>query len=85
MLSRSASCRVARPMRGNNVEQRPVIAAKLALAAWPREAAMDLPKREVTMNAVSRSLGSLGSLAGLHERMRISVGSRIASCMRQLA
>jgi sugar lactone lactonase YvrE len=61
------------------LEQRPVIAAKLALAAWPREAAMDLPKREVTMNAVSRSLGSLGSLAGLHERMRIAVGASVYS------
>jgi hypothetical protein len=48
------------------LEQRPVNAAKLALAAWPRQAAMDLPKREVTLNAVSRSL------AGLHERLRIS-------------
>ncbi|MGH6937195.1 MAG: WD40 repeat domain-containing protein, partial [Methylocella sp.] len=55
------------------LEQRPVDAAKLALAAWPRERAMDLPKRDVTMNAVSRSL------AGLHERMRIATDAPIYS------
>jgi WD40 repeat protein len=47
-------------------DQRPVDAVKYALAAWPRQRAMDLPKREVTLNAVSRSL------AGLYEQMRIS-------------
>ncbi|MGH6812924.1 MAG: toll/interleukin-1 receptor domain-containing protein, partial [Methylocella sp.] len=51
------------------LEQRPVNAAKLALAAWPRGAAMDLPKRDVTLNAVLRSL------AVLHERMRIATGA----------
>src|SRR5580704_13337072 len=47
------------------LEQRPSNAAKLALAAWPRPGATDLPNREVTLSAVFRSL------AGLHERMGI--------------
>jgi WD domain, G-beta repeat len=55
-----------RPISDGYAEQHPVNAAKLALAAWPRDAATDMPKREVTMNAVSRSL------AGLHERTRIA-------------
>jgi hypothetical protein len=55
------------------VDQRPLDAAKYALAAWPRPGAMDLPKRDVTLNAVSRSL------AGLHERMRIATGAPITS------
>src|ERR1700732_5116023 len=55
------------------LEQRPVTAAELALAAWPRDAAMDLPKREVTLNAVSRIL------SGPHERMRITTNDRINS------
>jgi len=46
---------------------------KLALAAWPRDAAMDIPEREVTLNAVSRSL------AGLHERIRIPTNSSVMS------
>jgi MTH538 TIR-like domain (DUF1863) len=37
-------------------EQRPVNAAKLALAAWPGDAATDMRKREVALNALSRSL-----------------------------
>jgi hypothetical protein len=41
------------------VEERPVDAVKLALAAWPRRGAMDLPKREVTLNAVSHILAGL--------------------------
>jgi hypothetical protein len=55
------------------LERRPMDAAKLALAAWPRPGAMDLPKREVTLDALSRSL------AGLHERMRIATDSHIYS------
>jgi len=55
------------------VERHPVNAAKLAIAAWPRDAATDIPKREVTLNAVSHSL------AGLHERSRIRVGNPISS------
>ena len=46
-------------------------AAKLGLAAWPRPGAMDMPKRDVTTNAVSRSL------AGLHVRMRVATDSII--------
>jgi hypothetical protein len=48
------------------LDQRPWNTAKLALAAWPRQASPDLPEREVTLNAVSLSL------ARLHERMRIA-------------
>ena len=55
------------------LERRPMDAAKLALAAWPRPGAMNLPKREVTLNAVSRIL------SGLHERMRITTGDSINS------
>jgi hypothetical protein len=55
------------------LDQRPWNTAKLALAAWPRKGAMDLPKREVTLNAVLRSL------ADLHERMRIATASSIVS------
>jgi hypothetical protein len=55
------------------LEQRPSNAAKLALAAWPRPGATDLPNREVTLSAVFRSL------AGLHERMGISTNSSITS------
>ncbi|HXN88172.1 MAG TPA: hypothetical protein VN890_02260, partial [Methylocella sp.] len=55
-------------------EHRPVDAAKYALAAWPRGAAMDIPKREATLDALSRSL------AGLHdERMRITTKAPITS------
>jgi len=57
----------------SELEKRPVNAAKLALAAWPRDAAMDIPEREVTLNAVSRSL------AGLHERIRIPTNSSVMS------
>jgi WD40 repeat protein len=49
--------------------QRPLEAAKLALAAWPRDAAMGIPKRDVTLNVISRSLASL------HERRRIATGA----------
>jgi WD40 repeat protein len=55
------------------MDRRPINAAKLALAAWPRDATMAIPKRDVTMNAVSRSL------AGLHERMRITTDAAIHS------
>ncbi len=54
-------------------EQRPVDAAKLALAAWPRKGAMDLPKRKVTLDALSQSL------ADLHERKRFTSESVITS------
>jgi WD40 repeat protein len=54
-------------------EKRPVNAAKLALAAWPRGAAMDLLKRDVALNALPRSL------AGLHERMRILAQDKVNS------
>ncbi|MGH6800561.1 MAG: toll/interleukin-1 receptor domain-containing protein, partial [Methylocella sp.] len=50
---------------------RPENAAKLALAAWPRPGAMDLPKREVTLDTVSRNL------TNLRERMRITTGAAI--------
>ena len=55
------------------LEQRPVDAAKLALAAWPRPGTTDLPKREVTLNTVVRSL------AALHEQIRITTDDIIAS------
>src|SRR5262249_8467780 len=55
------------------LDQRPWNTAKLALAAWPRRGAMDLPKREVTVNATLRSL------AGLHERMRIVTDAFVTS------
>src|SRR5271166_1374676 len=55
------------------VEKRPVDAAKLALAAWPRPGAMDLPKREVTLNALTRAV------FGWHERKRISTDANIPS------
>ncbi len=61
------------------LEQRPVNAAKLALATWPRLGATDLPKREVTLDAVSRSLVGLVGLAGLHERVRIYAESPVTS------
>ena len=48
-------------------------AAKLALAAWPRPGAMDLPKRDMTMDVLSHSL------AGLHERICITTNSSIDS------
>jgi WD40 repeat protein len=54
-------------------EDQPVDAAKLALAAWPRPGAMDLPKRDVTANALSRSL------VGLYEHMRINTDSAVRS------
>jgi DNA-binding beta-propeller fold protein YncE len=54
-------------------EHRPVNGAKLALAAWPRKGAMDLPKRDVTLDAVSRSLD------GLDERARIITDARVNS------
>jgi WD40 repeat protein len=57
----------------SDVDKRPVDAAKFGLAAWPRQGALDLPKREVTLNAISRSL------AGLHERMRITTSSSVIS------
>jgi hypothetical protein len=55
------------------LDQRPVDAAKLALAAWPRPGAMDLPKRDVTGNTVWRSLGAL------YERQRIAARATITS------
>ena len=58
------------------LDLRPMNTAKLALAAWPRREAMDLPKREMTLNAVARSL------AGLHERIersRVTTNGRIRS------
>jgi hypothetical protein len=53
--------------------QRPLEAAKLALAAWPRDAAMGIPKRDVTLNVIWRSLASL------HERRRIAAGAEVSS------
>ena len=55
------------------VEQRPVTAAKLAMAAWPRPGAMDMAKSETTLSAVSHSL------SGLHERIRLVTKGPIAS------
>jgi hypothetical protein len=58
------------------LEQRPWNAGKLALAAWPRKGATDLPRRQVTLNAVSRSIGRI---AVLHEWMRIATGASVES------
>jgi len=53
--------------------ERPANAAKLALAAWPRQGEPDLPRLETTLNALSRSL------AGLHQRLRIAPSGAIRS------
>jgi hypothetical protein len=55
------------------LEQRPWNSVKLALAAWPRDGAPNLPKSDVTLKTLLRSL------AGLHERIRISTNSAIIS------
>ena len=55
------------------LKDRPVDAVKLALAAWPRIGELDLPKREVTLNSLSRSL------ADLHQRMSITANAVISS------
>jgi hypothetical protein len=54
-------------------EQRPVEAAKLAIAAWPRPGAMNLPKPEMAVDTITRFL------SGLHERSRIVSRNMIAS------
>src|SRR5262249_1290716 len=60
-------------LSSTEVQTRPGNAAKLALAAWPRPGEPDLPRLDSTLNALSRSV------AGLHERMRITAGGAIRS------